>query len=148
MRVPDVITMPFKKQTSLSDSFKGYFDADGNGWSPEFLRSDQTYAISNGDTHISRFRIILKDTSFYSVPYSLLPILIYTGEKLVIKSYGVHISIFGKGLGIIENHIGNQTLLYVRESVSGINLEEKDVFVSRITIEGKNVSTEISEEEI
>ncbi|KAB8154275.1 hypothetical protein EZY14_007505 [Kordia sp. TARA_039_SRF] len=148
MRVPDVIAMQFKKPTSLSDTFKGYYDVSGNGWSPEFLSSDQTYAISNGDTLVNRFRIILKDASFYSVPYSLLPILIYTGEKLIIKSYGVHISLFGKGLSIIENHIGNQTLLYVRESVSGINLEEKDVFVSRITIEGKNVSTDISEEEI
>ncbi|AXG69616.1 hypothetical protein KORDIASMS9_01841 [Kordia sp. SMS9] len=140
--------MQFKKPTSLSDTFKGYYDASGNGWSPEFLSSDQTYAISNGDVHVSRFRIILKDASFYSLPYSLLPILIFTGEKLIIKSYGVHISIFGKGLSVIENHISNQTLLYVRESISGVDLEEKDVFVSQIIVEGKSIATEISEEEL
>ncbi|MGH1384301.1 hypothetical protein [Kordia sp.] len=140
--------MQFKKGTSLSDSFKGYFDASTNGWSAEFLRSDQTYAVSNGEAHIRRFRVILKDGSYYSLPYSLLPVLIYTGEKLIIKSYGIHISIFGKGLSIIENHINNETLLYVRESITGIDIEEHDVFISAITIEGKNISTEISEEEL
>lgn len=119
-----------------------------NGWSPEFLHSNQTYAISSGEGTLRRFRVILRDASYYSLPYSLLPVLIYTGEKLIIKSYGIHISIYGKGLNIIEAHINNETLLYVRESIMGINIDEQDVFISKITIEGKNISTEISEEEL
>ena len=80
------------------------------------MNNNEYYAVSNENTIIKRFRVVLKDGSFYSVPYSLLPILIYMGDRLIIKSYGIHICIIGKGLGILENHINTETLLYLKES--------------------------------
>ena len=140
--------MQFKKPTSLSETFGGYFDPSNDQWVHNFLNSDEHYAVSNEDITIKRFRVILKDGSFYSIPYSILPILIYMGNKLIIKSYGIHITLTGKGLSIIENHINTETLLYFRESSTGIDTDNSDVFISAIKIQGKNISKDISEEEI
>lgn len=60
----------------------------------------------------------------------------------------VFICIIGKGLGILENHINTETLLYLKESPTGIDAGNNEVFISSIKIQGKNISTEISEEEI
>lgn len=140
--------MPFKKPTSLSDSFQDKFDLSKAGWVDDFIESDEYYAISSAENAIiNRFRVILEDGSFYSVPYSILPILIFMGNCLIIRSYGLKISIFGKGLSIIENHIHTQTLLYVRASTNGIDTGDRDVFISRIEVKGKNISTELSPDE-
>lgn len=82
--------MQFKKPTSLSDTFGGQFDTSKEQWVTDFLNNNEYYGVSNENTIIKRFRIVLKDGSFYSVPYSLLPILIYMGDRLIIKSYGIH----------------------------------------------------------
>ena len=140
--------MQFKKPTSLSDTFGDHFDTQNGASTIAFLNSDDVYAVSNGQVILKRFRIIRNDNSYISIPYSTLPILIYKGSELIIKSYGIHIVIFGKGLSIIEQYLNTETLLYIRESPTGIDTNNEDVFIASITIEGKNVSSTISEDEL
>ena len=140
--------MQFKKPTSLSDTFGGKFTSTSEQWVEDFLNGDEFYAIANDNTSLKYFRVFLKNGSYYSIPYSLLPVFIYLGDKLIIKAYGVFIIIKGKGLQIIESQLSVNNLLYLKESNSGIETDNKDVFIQSIEIFGKNLSPNLSEDEL
>lgn len=135
--------MQFKKPTSLADTFSSPIH---DTWNSNSINSDETYAVANEQTLVKRFRVISKEAC-YSFSYALLPTCILKNGELYIKSYGIFIHLKGKGLYLIEQHICSETLVFVRES-QGICTDEEEVFVSEITVKGKNANTSISEEEL
>ncbi|WP_075342490.1 hypothetical protein [Tenacibaculum agarivorans] len=141
--------MQFKKPTSIGDAFAhGHFGHGHEQWLADFLKSDETYAVASDQSIIRRFRVVLKNGDYYSIPYAFIPAVIYSGGQLYIRSQGLLISISGKGLSIIEQYLNTENLLYIKESTTGININNDDVFISNITVEGRSISTTLPKEEL
>ena len=103
----------------------------------------QHYAIASDDEIIKRFKLFLRSGEVYSVPYSLLPVfMLLGGKELIIKTYGVHISIKGRNLAPIEEYLSDEMLLWIKESASGKDDGKSNVFVSDILIRGKAMKHE------
>lgn len=140
--------IPFKKQTSLSDNFTQDKYRQAEGWTADFLKSDALYAINPNNKVLKYFRVILMDCSYYSISYALLPSFIYRSGCLIIKSYGVHIEVNGTNLPLLEHYLSSQSLLYLKESATGINANNDDVFITSIKVQGKALAMSVSEEEL
>lgn len=117
-------------------------------WTPDFLKSDALYAVSPNNKVLKYFRVILMDCSYFSISYALLPSFIYKSGCLMIKSYGVHIEVNGTHLPILEHYLSNQSLLYLKESATGINTNNDDVFITSIKVQGSALAMSVSEEEL
>lgn len=103
-----------------------------------YANPGQYYAICADDEVLKRFKIVKRCGKIWSVPYSLLPVLILLeGKELVIKTYGVHVVIEGRNLAVIEEYLSNEMLLWVKESASGKDDGKSNVFVSDIQVRGK-----------
>lgn len=139
--------MQFKKPTSLGDAFAGNFSTN-EGWLSDILDAEECYAVANGEGTVKRVRFIQGNGSYVSIPYSWLPAYIFTGSELIIRSHGVCIAIQGKGLSLIENYLHLEQLLYLKSSITGIDTNDSDVFISSIEIQGKNLSKNIQEDEL
>lgn len=102
----------------------------------------QYYAIVSEQGTIKRFQLIQRSGCIHSIPYSLLPVYILSdNQELLIKAYGMHISIHGRCLEIILRHLSDECLLWLKESKSGKDDGTSNVFISEIEIEGDAVST-------
>ncbi|MEP1782124.1 hypothetical protein [Reichenbachiella sp.] len=103
-----------------------------------FENPAQHYAIASDDEIIKRFKLVLRSGEVYSVPYSLLPVfMLLGGKELIIKAYGVHVTIKGRNLNPIEEYLSNEMLLWIKESPSGKDDGKINVYVSDILIQGK-----------
>ena len=140
--------MQFKKETTLSSSFQSRLKFETSMGMPDFLKAKQCYAVVEGQKIIKRFKIALRSGTYHAIPYASLPIMIFDHGKLIIKAYGMHIELFGRGTCIIEQYISEERLLFVKESQSGVDIDNEDVFIESIKVLGKNVSLEIAEDEI
>lgn len=102
----------------------------------------QSYAIAAEGEVLTRYRLILRSGKVYNLPYSLLPVLILEdNQQLIIKSYGIHITLKGRNLKVIEEYLTSETLLWVRESLSGTDDEEAHVFIKTIQVEGEDIKS-------
>ena len=140
--------MQFKKETTLSSSFQSRLKFETSMGMPDFLKAKQSYAVIEGQKIIKRFKIALRSGTYYAIPYASLPIMIFDSGKLILKTYGMHIELTGRGTPIIEHHISEERLLFVKESQSGVDVDNEDVFIKSIKVLGKNLSQEIPEDEI
>lgn len=103
----------------------------------------QYYAIASQGEDPLRFVLITGEGARYSIPYALLPICIMPdSSKLFLKSYELLISLYGRNLQPIEQHISAGTLKWVRACTSTKDDGQSDVFVKSITVEGQAVATE------
>ena len=94
----------------------------------------QLYALNDGAERY--FDLILKSGREYSIPYALLPVYVLTGESTIfITAYNYRITIQGRNLKRIRNFLKKETLKYLRESPSGKDSGEGDLFISKITVE-------------
>lgn len=130
------------EKNKLSGIFTDHKDPPAQIPSPTSVQSqNQFYAVGAPNGVIKRFKIFLRDGSRYSIPYSLLPVLILQGGKeITILAYELQITINGRNLHSIEDHLSNETLLWLKESASGKDEGAGDVFISDIKIEGKTVN--------
>lgn len=119
---------------------------EGEGLSKTFPKAkaarepEQYFAVSGDDIPLKRFKLILRSGASFSVPYALLPIIILTSQKdLLIKSYGLRIHITGRNLEALEEELTDESVLWIKESLSGKDTGEAYVFISSIAIEGKAV---------
>lgn len=88
------------------------------------------------DGPLRYFDLILKSGKEYSIPYALLPVYVLSGEnELSISAYDLDITIQGRNLKRIRNFLKKETLQYLRESPSGKDAEEDDIFISKIEVE-------------
>ena len=103
----------------------------------------ESYAIAAEHEVIKRFKLKLRNGNIYSVPYSLLPVIILiNGSELVIKTYGVHITIKGRNLDALEEYLSAENLQFVRENPSRKDDGKEDVFISDILVAGKAMKHE------
>lgn len=100
----------------------------------------QYYAIASEQEVPIRFKLFQASNKKYSIPYALLPICIQPDSAMIyIKAYELLISISGRNLDPIEEHLTNQTLKWVRASKSGKDDGSSETFVRDITVEGQAV---------
>ena len=126
------------KNNILTETFPNMSRRSGTSSSKQ-NKGIQYYAIAQENQIIKRFKLILRNGSIYSLPYSLLPYYILTSSKdLVIKAYDIFIMVKGTNLDLILEHLSQERLIFLKESPSGINNGiSSNVFVENITIEGE-----------
>lgn len=109
---------------------------------------EQLVAIGDDKDILRRFQIILKTGMAYSVPYSLLPIVILTEDaKLIIRAYGFIAKITGRNLKALDAYLHEERVLFIKESASGEDTGDAKIFISNIEVAGKAVSEELREDE-
>ena len=122
----------------LDDGFSAKVDTS-------FSNSDQLYALSSDDEIVKKFQLILRCGRKVRVPYAVLPIVEISDSKdqISIMAYGLLITIDGKNLGKIEEFLAEESLVWLRESFSKKDDGASEMFISKITIEGKAVSKKV-----
>jgi len=101
----------------------------------------ECYAVAAEGEFLKRFKLILRSGERYSLPYSILPIVILTEEQdLQIKSHGIYITLKGRNLAAIEEYLFSESLLWVKEANTKLDSGEAYVFVSEILLAGKAIS--------
>lgn len=87
---------------------------------------------------LSRFRLLIRDGRVYSVPYALLPLVILEPERaLLIRSSDLEITIQGRNLGKLEEALSTERVSWIKESPSGLDDGQHELFVSHIQIMGE-----------
>lgn len=113
---------------------------DNQGASPDIFTTYQAYAVAKNTEIVKRFKVQLRDGTSYSIPYSLLPIIILTSEmQLIIKAYELFITITGRSLQKIEEALSAETLIYIRQSPSGNDDGQGSAFIEDIQIQGETL---------
>lgn len=102
---------------------------------------EQYYAVSTKDEADRQFDIILRTGTEYSFHYSrLLPFYRLMGNNnICIFTYGINISISGRNLRPLYEAFKKQKTAWVKESYSGTDSGETNVFISNIEITGDTI---------
>lgn len=67
-----------------------------------------------------------------------MPIIDYLPEGvLCLKAPGLKIGIFGRNVKILEPHLVQDRLIWIKESLSGFDTKEDDIYIEKIKLEGK-----------
>ena len=114
-----------------------YDRTDNNEHSEEARTAQmQYYAIgAEGELH---FDLIKRSGREYSIPYPLLPYFILTDNSLItIIAHELFISVEGRNLRQVRDHLKKRTLIWMKESPSGKDDGQANVFISNISIGGK-----------
>lgn len=94
------------------------------------------FGVEQGKTILRRFKLLLRTGKQVSIPYAFLPIIILEHEGLIhIKTNDLHITIEGRGLKALEEHLSQEKVRWIKESVSGLDQEEA-VFIKHILMDG------------
>lgn len=101
-------------------------------------KSPLCLGIERGNRFVRRFKLLFKDGGTISVPYAFLPVIIHEpGKGLRIRTGEVEITIKGRGLNVLADHLNEEKVLWIKESGSGTDTGGEEVFVSDIDVEGE-----------
>ena len=124
----------FQSQTSAQRKINSTYSAKSQ---PK--TGKKYFATQPGREIVKRFKLRLRTGRSYSIPYALLPIIELDSNKLLrILSHDLNVTLQGRNLGLVEKHLAEERIIWIRESHSGTDDGESDVFVSQI-----NVSSEL-----
>ena len=126
----------------LSDNLNGGFDGKAQ---TVFSNPDQLYALSADEMPLKKFLLILRSGRRFRVPYAVLPIVELSDSKdqISIMAYGLLITVDGRNLEPIEKYLAEETLVWLCESFSKKDDGTSEMFISKITIEGKAISRDV-----
>ncbi len=83
-----------------------------------------------------RFELRLRSGRSISIPYALLPIIdLGDNKSLRIVTHDLRVEIEGRNLGVLRNELSEERVTWIRESRTGKDTGESDVFISKITFE-------------
>lgn len=103
---------------------------------------EQFYAIAT--EREKHFDVILRSGTEYTIPYALLPLYVLSGEgAITILAYDLQITIKGRNLKRIRNFLKKETLQWIKESPSGTDIKDDDIFISDIKIEGDSLNQHV-----
>ena len=126
---------------NIKTAFTGHSKVElkGLGNTPRTaVSSFNCFAVVKSNTYLRRFRLIMRDGRIVSVPYAHLPIIEYVHDQGIIISINeLDITITGRGLDELENWLSDEKVLWMKESPSGEDTLEGEVFIWSIEIEEK-----------
>ncbi len=94
------------------------------------------FGVEQGKINLRRFKLLLRTGKQVSIPYAFLPIIILEHEGLIhIKTNDLNITIEGRGLKALEEHLSQEKVRWIKESISG-NDQNEAVFIKHILIDG------------
>ena len=97
--------------------------------------SVQLFAVTSHDESVSRFKLITRELEVYSVPYSLLPLLVLSENKVLkIITHDIQATLYGRNLDVIEEALSEGHLKWVKES-PGKDDGISQVYINRIDIQ-------------
>jgi len=96
------------------------------------------FGLEQGNGFVRRLKLLLRNGSIFSLPYAHLPVIIYEPDSdLKIRTREVEVTITGRGLDKLHHWLNEESVLWIKESASGADTEDTDVFVSGISIDGE-----------
>jgi len=132
-----------EKKNDLKSNFRGRSSIRGEqagNWTPA-NKTDKAYhffGLERGNRFVRRFKLLLRDGREFSVPYAYLPIILYDPDRnLIIRTGDVEITIVGRSLKILADWLNEEKVLWIKESESGIDDEDDEVFILSISVDGE-----------
>ena len=96
----------------------------------------QFFGIQRGNKYVRRFKIYFRDGRVVSMPYAHLPLFLYDpAGTLSIQSSEFMIVVKGRGLGKLTDWFSQEMVLWLKESPSGTDNGEAEVFIREIEFE-------------
>lgn len=106
-----------------------------SGSNDNALPKSQYYAAEPRHEYIASLKIIRRDGHILYLPYSHQPIIEYIpDEGIYIKTMQQEVRITGRGLAGLADWLGAQRVTWIKQSSTGIDDENKDMFVEDIEI--------------
>ncbi|MCB0518509.1 MAG: hypothetical protein H6577_10025 [Lewinellaceae bacterium] len=97
----------------------------------------ECFGLERGNRFVRRFKLFFRDGRVISIPYAYLPVVIYDPDRdLKIKTADLEITVKGRGLDKLADHLNEEKVLWIKESASSVDTEDGEVFVFGITVEG------------
>lgn len=118
---------------------QGQWTGNTRVWEPDGIQEDsgRCYALTpEKDSYVRRFELRLRSGRSISIPYALLPIIdLGDNKSLRIVTHDLRVEIEGRNLGVLRNELSEERVTWIRESRTGKDTGESDVFISKITFE-------------
>ena len=120
---------------------RGIFPDNGEARVNPEPEPNQYYAVNTKNETDRQFDVILRSGEEYSFHYSrLLPFYRLTGNSNIsIFTYGINISISGRNLRPLRDALKKEKVIWIKESSSGTDSGEAEVFISKIQITGETI---------
>ena len=100
-------------------------------------RSAEYYGLERGNRPVRRLKLYFRSGNMVSIPYAFLPVIIYVPESgLEIRTGEMGVTVKGRGLGKLSDHLNEERVQWIKESNSGVDTGEGEVFVAGITVRG------------
>ncbi len=100
-------------------------------------KQNDFYSIERSNRFVRRFRLLFRDGRIFSIPYAYLPIIIFDPDRnLMIKTSELEITIKGRSLKTLADHLSEEKVIWIKESSSGVDDQDSEVFVSDIKVDG------------
>ncbi len=130
------------QQDNLRSKFKGQAwtkpERSANWRKPKGAeQKPEHFGLERGNRFVRRFRLFFRNGCSTSIPYAHLPVIIYDPDKdLKIRTGDMEVTIKGRGLDRLSDHLNEEKVLWIKESASQTDTGEGGVFVSGITVDG------------
>lgn len=97
---------------------------------------------------LRRFTIFFRTGRRLSVPYYIMPVVDMMPEGILyLKAPGICITIVGRNLGDLEKYFIADRIIWIKESLSGYDTEEEDLYIDHIQVKGKMLKSRLDEDE-
>lgn len=93
------------------------------------------FGVDTNSPYLASVKYICRTGRVMYLPYSLQPVVEYIPEEGIhIKTMQKEVHITGTGLRELADWLGAQKVIWVKESISGVNDESEVIFVKSISI--------------
>jgi len=90
--------------------------------------------------YVRRYKLIFRSGDTLSIPYATLPLIkCEDNRRIIILATDLTVTITGRGLGKLESYLSDERIQWIKESGSGLDDQDEDVFIAAIRIEGENL---------
>lgn len=128
------------QKTNTAQTFKGHstFTSEAIKGTRSVEKPSNYFGIDRSGNVVRRFKLLLRTGQFVSIPYAHLPVVILDHEgqiRILTKDWTILVE--GRGLKPLEEYFSNEQVRWIKESPSGIDEEEQEEFINRISIQGE-----------
>lgn len=127
----DNIKKNLKKESA--SQFKGHSWHQGKKPKTEY----RCFGLNYEDRYLQRYVLYLRGGMSVSIAYAMLPVIKYRPEGLLyITTELVQVVLSGRGLNILARYLNEERVSWIRESESGMDDGQEDVFIGSIEVKG------------
>ena len=100
-------------------------------------QTDGCFGLERGNRFVRRFKLYFRNGNMISIPYAFLPVFLFSPNKdLKIRTGEMEVTVKGRGMGKLSDHLNEEKVIWIKESASGVDTGDSEVFVESIAVDG------------